>query len=262
MPSDGNIVVQNPWAFLRRYTAARIALGRCGSALPTREVLALKLAQAQARDAVWAELECEELRREFETRLDRPCVCVESQAAHRDIYLRRPDLGRRLSPPSVKMLEEARGPARSYDVVLVVADGLSAISLPKHAIPTLQAVLPKLAGWSCAPIVVARHGRVAIGDEIGEILGAEIAAVFIGERPGLSAPDSLGIYLTYAPRMGRTDAQRNCISNIRSGGLSYAQAADRLFFLLTEARRHRLSGVELKSLPIPQSSGPLPSSVP
>lgn len=250
-----SIITQNPWAFLRRYTAARIALGRCGNALPTREVLALNLAHAQARDAVWAELDATEFQRQLQTALGVKCVIVRSRAANRDEYVRRPDLGRRLSEESVAALVAARGDARSYDIAVICADGLSAVALQRHTISTLQALMPRLSGLALAPLVIAQSARVAIGDEIGELLRAGIAAVFIGERPGLSAPDSLGIYLTYAPRIGRTDAERNCISNIRAGGLSYHSAAARLADLIADARSRRMTGV-LLSKELPEQAGP------
>ena len=173
-----------------------------------------------------------------------------SGAADRTIYLQRPDLGRRLDESGKSILQRAvhgeREADRPFDLAIVIADGLSALAVERHAAPLLCELLPQLEGWRLAPICVVEQGRVAIGDEIGEALQAQLSVVLIGERPGLSAPDSLGAYITWAPRAGRTDAERNCISNIRTEGLSYAQAAAQLLFYLKEARRLRLTGVELK----------------
>lgn len=178
---------------------------------------------------------------------------MRSAASDRATYLQRPDLGRRLDPASRERLTAAARPGT--DAVIVIADGLAASAAERHALPLLAALSPGLAaaGWRLAPIVVAEQARVALGDEVGEILGAALALILLGERPGLSAPDSLGAYLTWAPRRGRTDAERNCVSNIRPAGLGYALAAGRLRYLMTEARRRRLSGVALKD-----ESGMLP----
>ena len=168
-----------------------------------------------------------------------------SAAPDRRTYLLRPDLGRELDEASHERLAPLAG---DYDIVFVVADGLSARAVSSHAIALLDEALPAFqqSSWKLAPVVVVEQGRVAIGDEIGEILGAKFVAVLIGERPGLSSPDSLGVYLTFAPRVGRNDAERNCLSNIRSRGMSYSEAAQRLFYLCNEARRRNLTGVELK----------------
>lgn len=170
---------------------------------------------------------------------------VHSAAPDRDQYLRRPDLGRRLDAESHEALARAR-PAQTPDAVFVIADGLSALAAQRHAVPLLRAVLARLADWHIGPVVVARQSRVALGDEIGDLLGARQIVMLIGERPGLSSPDSLGIYLTYDPKPGRTDAQRNCISNVRPEGLLYETAADRLVFLMRGAVALGRSGVELK----------------
>ena len=256
-PSDPQqaIVVENPWTFLRRYTSARIALGRSGNSLPTREVLAFNLAHAQAQDAVRAELDLAHFHEQLETQLGVKCTRAKSQAADRDTYLRRPDLGRRLTPASAETLQQLRAPAQTFDLALVLADGLSAPALEHHAIPTLQALLPQLGSWALAPLILVRHGRVAIGDEIGELLGARLVVVLIGERPGLTAPDSLGIYVTWNPRVGRTDAERNCLSNIHAAGLTYSVAADKLASLLDAARRLGSTGIALNQL---ASASPLP----
>jgi ethanolamine ammonia-lyase small subunit len=212
-------------------TPARIGLGRTGHSLPTAELLDFQIDHARARDAVYEALDPSALGFEH--------VLVRSAARNRDEYLRRPDLGRRLADAGSLV----RG---DYDAAIVIADGLSATAVHHHAASVVAALMPLLEGWSVAPIVVALQGRVAIGDEIGDALGARMVAVLIGERPGLSSPDSLGIYLTWDPRPGRIDAQRNCISNVRTEGIPYDLAARKLHFLMSEARRRKLSGVELK----------------
>ncbi len=174
----------------------------------------------------------------------RTALRLHSAAADRVLYLQRPDLGRRLDEASRAAL--ASFPPQACELALIVADGLSALAVERHVPPLLTAWLPRLEGWSLAPICVVEQGRVAIGDEIGAALGAQLSVVLIGERPGLSSPDSLGAYITWQPRPGRTDAERNCISNIRAEGLSYPQAAAQLDFYLTEARRRQLTGVALK----------------
>lgn len=212
--------------------------------MPTDEVLAFGLAHARARDAVLQALDVGGLEAElraagFET------VRARSAARDRREYLLRPDLGRCLAPDCAEGLQ-ASDPA-GIDVCLVVADGLSSIGVQRHAVPLLQALRECMhAQWTCSPVVVVEQGRVAIGDEIGESLKARIVAVVIGERPGLSSPDSLGIYLTYAPRRGRTDGERNCISNIRPEGLGYADAARKAIWLIDFALRRHLTGVGLK----------------
>ncbi|WP_438392202.1 ethanolamine ammonia-lyase subunit EutC [Caballeronia sp. DA-9] len=233
----------DPWDALRRFTNARIALGRAGSSLPTAPLLAFNLSHAQARDAVHQPLDAGALHASlraagFDT-LD-----AESAATDRDHYLRRPDLGRMLSKDSTTRLREYAG--RDFDIVFVVADGLSAYAAARHAVPLLERMRSKLQGMRVGPVVVARQARVALGDGIGELLRARIVVMLIGERPGLSSPDSLGIYLTYEPRAGRSDAERNCISNVRPEGLPYDTAAFKLHYLLTEAVRLKLTGVKLK----------------
>lgn len=238
-----DFVEKNPWNALRQFTNARIALGRAGSSLPTAPLLAFNLSHAQARDAVHHPLDAdalhEQLRAQGFASLD-----VHSAAPDREHYLRRPDLGRRLSEASRAALMQCS--AQPGDVVFVIGDGLSAFAASRQAIPLLQAVRPKLADWNIGPVVVARQARVALGDEIGELLDTRIVVMLIGERPGLSSPDSLGIYVTYAPKVGCSDAQRNCISNVRPEGLDYPLAAHKLHYLLTHARRLGLTGVGLK----------------
>ncbi len=226
---------------LADFTPARVGLRRAGNSLPTREQLALQLAHARAREAVHSELDVASVLLE----LKQDALVVESAAPDRATYVRRPDLGRRLSDASRAVVAERRG---RFDAVFVIADGLSARAVQMHAAQTIGATLSLLdrADWGIAPFVVARQGRVAIGDEIGERIGAALAIVLIGERPGLSSPDSLGVYLSWNPRSGLTDAGRNCISNIRAEGLSYAAAASKLVFLMTESRRRKISGIQLK----------------
>jgi ethanolamine ammonia-lyase small subunit len=227
-------------------TPARVALGRTGVSQPLRSQLEFQRAHALARDAVHARLEAGALAktlREIAKSGDviRLQSMAASGAADRAMYLQRPDLGRRLDGPSRAALRN--GP---FDLSIAIADGLSALAVERHAAALLRELLPQLEGWMLAPICLVEQGRVAIGDEIGEALKAQLSVVLIGERPGLSAPDSLGAYITWAPRAGRTDAERNCISNIRTEGLSYAQAAAQLLFYLKEARRRQLTGVALK----------------
>lgn len=239
-----DVVIADPWRDLRRFTRARIALGRTGDSLPTQAVLEFGLAHARARDAVHASLPRDAIVAAAREAGYEP-VAVHSAAADRAQYLRRPDLGRRLDAEGrarLGRLAEASEP----DVVLVIADGLSAQAAARHALPLIIELAPRLDGWKIGPIVVAEQSRVALGDEIGELLGAEQVVMLIGERPGLSSPDSLGIYLTYRPRVGRSDAERNCISNVRPEGLRYDTAARKLHGLLTGARRLGLSGVQLK----------------
>jgi ethanolamine ammonia-lyase small subunit len=239
------VVVANPWLALRRFTQARIALGRAGVSLPTAKQLDFQLAHAQARDAVHLALDAPALAAALKE-AGHDSVIVHSAAADRDSYLQRPDLGRRLDAPSRLLLEQR--PRAGCDLAVVVADGLSALAIAQNAAPFLAALSPRLAAenWSLAPIVIAAQGRVALGDDVAQLLAARAVLVLIGERPGLSSPDSMGLYLTWAPRAGLTDADRNCISNVRPAGLAYDEAAYKLHYLLSEARRRGLSGVELK----------------
>jgi ethanolamine ammonia-lyase small subunit len=234
------MVIENPWTRLRELTAARIALGRCGHSLPTRELLAFQFAHARARDAVHHPLDASSL-------AVGPAVELTSEARDRPTYLRRPDLGRRLDTNSAQRLTQ-QVTAGDWDAALVVADGLSATAVHRNAVAVIDALVPRLEGWRIPPVCIVRQGRVAIGDEIGELLGAHLVLVLIGERPGLSSPDSLGAYLCWAPRVGRTDAERNCVSNIRDGGLEPVLAAERIAALMRAARDQKLTGVSLKLL--------------
>ena len=227
---------------LRQFTMARVALGRAGDALPMRELLNLRAAHAAARDAVHKPLDVACLRQECEQR-GWECVALHSAAADRTEYLRRPDRGRRLKEESRMLLMRGK-----YDAAIIIADGLSALAVHRHAVAVLDHLIPRLNSWSLAPIALVEQARVAVGDEIGVTLGANLTLILIGERPGLSSPDSLGAYLTWDPKPGKTDAERNCISNIRPEGLPYDEAAERLRALMTEAARRKLSGVALKEV--------------
>ena len=228
----------DPYARLRPATPARIGLGRAGDSLPTSALLEFQLAHARARDAVHGMLDAGALA----AALPLPSLFVQSQAPDISTFLRRPDLGRRLDAASREMLT-----GQGCDVAFVVADGLSAAAVQAQAAPLVAACLPGLAGLTLGPIVIVRHGRVAIGDEIGAALGAKVVAVLIGERPGLSVADSLGVYLTYGPQLGRRDSERNCISNIHGqGGLSVEAAAEKLVWLIRAALERGLTGVGLK----------------
>ena len=228
----------DPWAKMRLATRARIGLGRVGDAMPIGDVLAFQLAHAKARDAVHTALDVAALR----ARIAGEVIEVRSAAESREVYLRRPDLGRQLHEDCVAALTPG-----DYDAVFVVADGLSATAVMRNAAPLLEAVRARLKEFRIAPVVIATQARVAIGDDIGGRLGARLCAILIGERPGLSVAESLGVYLTYAPRRGCRDSARNCISNIHGqGGLSYAAAADLLAWLMREALRRGLTGVGLK----------------
>ena len=235
----------DPWHRLRELTPARIALGRAGASLPTAAHLDFQLAHARARDAVHDALDVPALARDLQA-AGFESLRVRSAAGSRETYLKRPDLGRRLDRESGERLASLRS---APDAVFVVADGLAASAAQRHAVPVIAAAAGRLRaeGWRIAPVVVAEQGRVALADEIGARLGASLAVVLLGERPGLSAPDSLGAYLTWQPMAGRTDAERNCLSNIRPEGLPYDVAAATLVHLMTEARRRRLSGIALKA---------------
>lgn len=239
------MTLPDAWRTLRQFTDARIALGRSGASLPTREVLKFGLAHAQARDAVHQPFDCEKMHRELAS-LGLQTLDVHSAAPDRHCYLQRPDLGRRLSLESEQMLKARQ--SSPVDLVLVVGDGLSSSAVHRQAVGFIRALLPYLAelGLSLAPVVLARQARVALGDDVGECLRAKAVAMLVGERPGLSSPDSLGIYLTWSPQRHRLDADRNCISNIRPEGLPWEAAAFRLAWLLEQAFIRRLTGVQLK----------------
>ncbi|MDC9515497.1 ethanolamine ammonia-lyase subunit EutC [Pseudoalteromonas sp. CST5] len=256
---DNGKVVENPWSDLRRFTDARIGLGRAGISLPTAEMLAFQLSHAQARDAVNFPLDISEMAKTLSaidalSEAEKP-LSVQSEAVDRVTYLQRPDLGRKLNQAGRTTLlntmqsRQSRTQAQ-YDLAIVVVDGLSSLAVQKNAAPFISELLKQLptepSPYKIAPITLVEQGRVAIGDDIGELLNAQVVMVLIGERPGLSSPDSLGLYLTWEPKTGLNDACRNCISNIRPAGLSYFEAARRAVYLLQEAKKCGLTGVNLK----------------
>ncbi len=246
-PLQAPAVTAMPWRDWRSATPARIALGRAGVAIPTDETLRFGYAHALARDAIHTALDTAALKAALE-QTGHAVVLARSCATDRTSYLRRPDLGRQLEPADINALRSlAAGRERAPDLALVIGDGLSSLAVQRHAVPLLAALLPRLApGTHLAPLVVVRQARVAVADDVGEALNARLSVILIGERPGLSSPDSLGLYLTHGPRRGRTDAERNCISNVRPEGLSYALAAHKLAWLIEQALRLGHSGVALK----------------
>jgi ethanolamine ammonia-lyase small subunit len=246
MPDDQSL--SDPLLALRRLTSARIALGRTGISLPTAAQLDFQYAHAQARDAVHLPFDHAALRTQLAVQ-GRASLLLHSAASDRNSYLQRPDLGRRLHSDSAQQLRDyaATNPG-GVDLAIVIADGLSALAVHRHSLALLARIEEHAdsEGWSLAPVLLVEQGRVAVADEVGELLAAKMVIILIGERPGLSSPDSLGLYFTYAPKVGLTDAYRNCISNIRLEGLSYAMASHRLLGLMREAWVRQLSGVELK----------------
>jgi ethanolamine ammonia-lyase small subunit len=254
-------LIPAPRLSLRDFTPARVSLPTTGHSIATTEVLDFQLAHAQARDAVHAPFNLSTFAHRLQTELSMldqasiPVLELRTNAPNRPVYLRQPDLGRTLHPDSATRLQPA-----SYDLAIIIADGLSALAVERHAIPLLTRLLPQLlaARWTIAPLALVQQGRVAIGDPIGFLLGASLSLVLIGERPGLSSPDSLGAYLTWRPHPGRTDADRNCLSNIRQGALAPESAAARLFWYLEAARARQFTGTSLKdgSLEIKDSATP------
>ncbi|MEH6641487.1 MULTISPECIES: ethanolamine ammonia-lyase subunit EutC [Halomonadaceae] len=246
------IVVENPWERLNAFTDARIGLGRAGVSLPTSKLLAFQLAHAQAQDAVHCPLDVETLSNELTQALNltEAPLRLHSHAQDRAMYLQRPDYGRRLNDETREQLQQAATSQQRYDLAVVVVDGLSALAVQQNSAPFLSTLYQMLssdaADWQLAPLTIVEQGRVAIGDEIGGLLNADAVLVMIGERPGLSSPDSLGLYMTWAPEPGLKDDRRNCISNVRPAGLQIEEAARRFFLLLKEARQLKLSGVKLK----------------
>ena len=236
------------WAHLRRHTVARIALGRTGGSLPTSALLSFAHDHALARDAVHAPFDSSALAASLQPLDPAPILQLTSAAPDRATYLQRPDLGRRLSSTSASQLSTLNSQLPPHDVVVLISDGLSALAAISQAPPLLAALLPRLraAGLTLAPLCIVRHARVALQDELGPLLHARLALMLIGERPGLGTPDSLGAYFTFDPHPGRTDADRNCISNIRPAGLPPVAAAEKLATLITTALRLRLTGTALK----------------
>jgi ethanolamine ammonia-lyase small subunit len=248
--NDDNKTPAQPdaWRQLRSLTSARIALGHAGTSLPTAAQLDFQFAHAQARDAVHLPFDHAALSEQLKGR-GREVLTVHSSAPDRNVYLQRPDLGRRLSEESAGRLREyAQGHGEGFDLAVVVADGLSSLAVQRHSPAMLERIdeLATAEGWSLAPVTLVEQGRVAVADEVGQLLKARMVVILIGERPGLSSPDSLGLYFTYGPKVGLNDAARNCISNVRLEGMSYAMAAHKLLYLMREAWRRQLSGVNLK----------------
>jgi len=255
MTDNKPLVTENLWRTLRQFTDARIGLGRAGISLPTSELLAFQLAHARARDAVHTPMDSGQLLADLQTLgsllpAQAPKL-LKSQAVDRQMYLQRPDLGRVLAEASAaELAPDASADSGKLRLAIVIADGLSSSAVQNNAVPMLERFLQDLESsqqdWELAPVSIVEQGRVAIGDQVGELLGASAVVVLIGERPGLSSPDSLGIYLTWAPATGLSDARRNCISNVRPAGLSFDNASQRLLYLLREAQRLGISGVQLK----------------
>ena len=246
------LITSTPWEGLKQFTDARIALGRAGVSQPTAAHLAFQLAHAQARDAVHLSLDTHGMADSL-AHLGLPTLMLHSQAINRTVYLQRPDLGRRLDGSSLETLRtwQNSSKAQSFDVAFVVVDGLSPLAIQQNALPLVSVMLQRLSenatnAWTVAPLTVVSQGRVAVGDEVGEQLRAELVVVLIGERPGLSSPDSMGLYITWNPKVGTTDAARNCISNVRPAGLSVDAAALTLHQLMIQARAKQLTGVGLK----------------
>lgn len=239
------MIPDDPWLNLRQFTEARIGLGRSGAGMPTTEVLKFSMAHAQARDAVKTPIDWTSVEADL-TALGLTPLRITSAAPDRDTYLRRPDLGRRLSPESRQTLS-ALSPSAT-DLLIIIGDGLSSTAITANAVATVAALLPlaRQNEWRLGPVLLATQARVALCDDAGDFLKARAAVMLIGERPGLSSPDSLGAYLTWEPRVGRKDGERNCISNIRNGGISSDEAAFKIAWLLREAFRRRLTGVNLK----------------
>jgi len=253
-----SLVIQNPWQSLKQFTSARIALGRAGNSIPTSELLAFQLDHARAMDAVHCALDIESLVKELslstlvqENTADEPMV-VNSKVTDRFMYLQRPDLGRQLNEISWQNLVNYQNEHHDdYDLAIVVADGLSSTAIQSHALPVIEKLISHLRHddghhWVIAPITVVSQGRVAVGDDVGECLKAKIVLILIGERPGLTSPDSMGIYMTWGPTRGAKESSRNCISNIRPQGLNYQDATLKAYYLLRESLKLKLSGVNLK----------------
>jgi ethanolamine ammonia-lyase small subunit len=233
---------------LKTFTPARVGLGRTGVSQQTRDLLDFQLAHAKARDAVHATMNASAVAADIRDVSQNGVVHLHSAAPDRTTYLQRPDHGRKLDDASRDLLLTlGQNRSKRWDLVPVITDGLSALAVERHAAKVLKELLPRIADWNLAPTCIVEQGRVAVGDEIGEILHPQLVVVLIGERPGLSSPDSLGAYITWNPRMGRTDAERNCISNIRAEGLTCEEAAAQLGWYLAEARRRQLTGVALTS---------------
>lgn len=248
------------WDDLRQHTKARIALGRAGASIPTQELLDFRLAHARARDAVHSPFDAEELSERI-SKLGIACHLANTQARDKQEYLLRPDLGRRLDEPSCAALQKLHG---VFDLSVIVSNGLSAAAVRQNAVKLISHIIPLAQSLNLrmAPLVIVRNGRVAVQDEIGQILGAKVALIALGERPGLGSAESLGLYFVYSPQLGRKDADRNCISNVRDGGLSPDLAASKVLHLIRQSLNLGISGVHLKddgeSIPAGQRSNLIP----
>jgi len=240
-PKKIDSIQKDPWDNLKSFTNARIALGSTGNSIPLVEVLKFRFAHAKAKDAIESELNNRKLKNEIQA-WNYAVWEVQSQVTDRHDYLKRPDLGRKLNDSSHEMLLKAE---ESFDIVFVIADGLSANAVNTNAIPLLKETLSKLEGYKVG-FVLATMARVALSDIIGSLLNAKYIVMCIGERPGLSSPESMGIYTTYAPKLGLTDERRNCISNIHENGLDSSQAASLLFYLIQQSFAKKISGVDIK----------------
>jgi ethanolamine ammonia-lyase small subunit len=238
-------MIHDPWSQLREQTTARVALGRAGGSLPTAAVLAFAADHAAARDAVYSELDVPALQSAMAP-LGLPTLVLRTQATDRQSYLQRPDLGRKLDTTSVTAVQAVAG--TETDIALIVADGLSALATQSHAADVLANLIPRLRGYGfrLAPLSIVTQARVAVQDQIGSLLHARVAVILIGERPGLGSADSVGAYLVHNPVVGNTDADRNCVSNIRPQQLSPAAAANTLAWLIEQSLVRRISGVRLK----------------
>lgn len=254
---EDKVTHENPWQKLKTFTSARIALGRAGTSIPTKQMLSFQLDHARAIDAVHSALDIPTLLTNFRdstiisSRISGKPMAVNSRALDRFDYLQRPDKGRQLSESSWETLRNFCSETETtFDLVIVVADGLSATAVRRHAQPVIEGLLTLLSedevSWSVAPIIVVGQGRVAVGDDVAECLNASLVVTLLGERPGLSSPDSMGMYLTWGAQRGARDSSRNCISNIRPQGLNYPEACQKAFYLMREARRRKLTGVNLK----------------
>jgi ethanolamine ammonia-lyase small subunit len=234
------------WQFLQNYTPARIARGRTGHSIPTNELLKFQADHAQARDAVYSELDSINLSKSIKKVSDLQVFNIKSEINNRSQYLQRPDLGRTLSQESREELINLNN--SESDICFVIADGLSAEAVNQNALPILENLISKLTtfNWKVAPICIVQQGRVAIADEIGFLLKSEIVVILIGERPGLTSPNSMGAYITFHPYVGMTDESRNCVSNIRPEGMDFQMATDKVLYLLTEMKSKKLSGINLK----------------
>jgi len=239
------VVVQDPWGSLRSYTDARIALGRTGVSIPLKENLEFRLAHAYARDAVYGSLLINDLLDGLKS-FKLPVLQLQTRCTNRSEYLQRPDWGRKLNVASRDILQSMS--SQTYDVAIIVADGLSAVAINQHLLPFLELLIPLLHknNYSIAPISIVQQARVAIADEVGSMLNARLTLILIGERPGLTSPNSMGAYITYNPQIGLTDERRNCISNIRPEGLRYEVAVEKIMYLIKQSINLRMSGVALK----------------